>query len=145
MIRIKDYIFNENYIKRIILVNNKKLIIKFSDEDTKIIDNTTLEDIEWNYDGKIISLENRFKEIKELEEKNEKLKKESKQLRVLNVCVCCNERNLEDRINKAIEYINNNDLYYQEEMYDYEENLELGNPDDSEAKKDLLKILKGEE
>lgn len=50
----------------------------------------------------------------------------------------------EERINKAIEYIENNSLYEPEYDYDYEENSYLSGIDDEIAKKDLLNILKGE-
>ena len=49
------------------------------------------------------------------------------------------------KVENAIEYIENNDLYFQDEDYDYEENLSLGIPDDSKAREDLLDILKGNE
>lgn len=52
---------------------------------------------------------------------------------------------LKEKINKAIEYIENNSLYETEYDYDYEENSYLSGIDDEIAKKDLLKILKGEE
>ena len=51
---------------------------------------------------------------------------------------------LQERINKAIEYIENNPLYEEEYDYDYEENSYLSGIDDETAKKDLLKILRGE-
>lgn len=51
---------------------------------------------------------------------------------------------LQNRINKAIEYIENNSLYETEYDYDYEENSYLSGIDDEIAKKDLLEILKGE-
>ena len=47
-------------------------------------------------------------------------------------------------IDKAIEYIENNPLYEEEYDYDYEENSYLSGIDDETAKKDLLKILRGE-
>ena len=47
-------------------------------------------------------------------------------------------------INKAIEYLENNSLYEEEYDYDYEENSYLSGIDDETAKKDLLKILRGE-
>ena len=51
---------------------------------------------------------------------------------------------LQERINIAIEYIENNPLYEEEYDYDYEENSYLSGIDDETAKKDLLKILRGE-
>lgn len=50
---------------------------------------------------------------------------------------------LKDRIDKAIEYIENNSLYEKEYDYDYDDNLELSNISDSEAKEELLNILRG--
>ena len=50
-----------------------------------------------------------------------------------------------EKINKAIEYIENNSLYETEYDYDYEENSYLSGIDDEIAKKDLLEILKGED
>ena len=47
------------------------------------------------------------------------------------------------RINKAIEYINNNSLYEEEYDYDYEENIHLSGTNDTKARNYLLKILKG--
>ena len=50
--------------------------------------------------------------------------------------------NLNERIDKAIEYIENHSLYEEEYDYDYEENSYLSSIDDEKAKKDLLEILK---
>ena len=47
------------------------------------------------------------------------------------------------RINKAIEYINNNSLYEEEYDYDYEENIHLSGINDTKARNDLLNILQG--
>lgn len=52
-------------------------------------------------------------------------------------------KELKDKINKAIEYIENNSLYETEYDYDYEENSYLSGIDDEIAKKDLLEILGG--
>lgn len=55
------------------------------------------------------------------------------------------ERNkLKDRIDKAIEYIENNDLYTQDIDYDYDDNMVLSPPTDELERKELLKILRGE-
>lgn len=54
-------------------------------------------------------------------------------------------KELKYKINKAIEYIENNSLYETEYDYDYEENIYLSGIDDEIAKKDLLEILKGED
>ena len=69
--------------------------------------------------------------ILELEkDENEQLQQENKQLK--------------ERINKSIDYIENHSLYEEEYDYDYEENSYLSGIDDETAKKDLLKILRGE-
>ena len=49
------------------------------------------------------------------------------------------------RIDEAIKYIENNDLYYQDVDYDYEENMTLEPPSDEDARAILLSILKGED
>lgn len=54
-------------------------------------------------------------------------------------------RDLEKRIQKAIEYIENNSLYKEEVDYDYEENPIYIGCNDIKAKEELLNILKGEE
>ena len=51
---------------------------------------------------------------------------------------------LQDRINKAVEYIENNSLYDEEYDYNYEEEMYLSGIDDEVAKKDLLSLLKGD-
>ena len=51
---------------------------------------------------------------------------------------------LKDRINKAVEYIENNSLYDEEYDYNYEEEIYLSGIDDEVAKKDLLSLLKGD-
>lgn len=48
---------------------------------------------------------------------------------------------LKSKINKAIEYIKNNSLYYEDYDYDLYEELYLADIVDSEAKQDLLNIL----
>lgn len=53
-------------------------------------------------------------------------------------------RDLEKRINKAVEYIENNSLYDEEYDYNYEEEMYLSGIDDEVAKKDLLSLLKGD-
>ena len=60
-----------------------------------------------------------------------------------NLLVNCIKKQKEV-IDKAIEYIENNSLYEEEYDYDYEENSYLSGIDDETAKKDLLKILRGE-
>ena len=50
---------------------------------------------------------------------------------------------LQQRIDKAIEYVSNNSLYEQDYDYDYEENLVEYPPSDEQTRKILLDILKG--
>ena len=52
---------------------------------------------------------------------------------------------LQQRIDEAIEYIENHSLYEEEYDYDYEENIYLSGINDETTKKDLLEILKGSE
>lgn len=52
---------------------------------------------------------------------------------------------LENKINKAIDYIENNDLYTQDIDYDYDDNMVLLPPTDELERKELLNILRGEE
>lgn len=54
-------------------------------------------------------------------------------------------KDLQQRIDKVIKYIENHSLYEEEYDYDYEENSYLSGIDDEVAKKDLLEILKGED
>lgn len=53
-------------------------------------------------------------------------------------------KKLQERNNKALEYINTHDLYIEVVDYDYEENPETTMIRDDIAKEDLSKILKGE-
>lgn len=50
-----------------------------------------------------------------------------------------------NRIDEAIEYIENNDLYTQDIDYDYDDNMVLSPPNDETERKDLLEILRGED
>ena len=50
---------------------------------------------------------------------------------------------LQQRIDKAIEYIENNTLYSEEYDYDDEDNLQFQGAYDYKASEDLLNILKG--
>lgn len=76
--------------------------------------------------------------IQQLKLKNQELLSDNMNIAELNI-------NLLNKINKAIEYIENNDLYYQDVDYDYEENMTLEPPSDEEARAILLSILKGED
>ena len=143
MIRIKDYIFNENEINKIRFIpeNTKLLVDCYKNEDYIEIRKATFEDIEWNYENNN-EYYNVFYEdrIKELEEENKKLKEQ------LDMLVKDDEEQqktiirLGTIIDKAIEYI--------------EEHVAVcgfGNKAlphwefDDDNIQDLLKILKGEE
>lgn len=52
---------------------------------------------------------------------------------------------LRERIEKALSYIEDNDLYDEDWGYSYEEELEYRGKDDATAREDLIAILKGEE
>ena len=52
---------------------------------------------------------------------------------------------LQERIDKAIEYIENNSLYKEEVDYDYEETPIYVGCNDIKAREELLNILKGSE
>lgn len=54
-------------------------------------------------------------------------------------------KELQERIDKAIEYIENNSLYKEEVDYDYEENPIYVGCNDIKSREELLDILKGEE
>ena len=135
MIKIKDYIFNENEIEYIkkelegIIVCPKAVNVEL-----KAIENATFEDIEWNYENNNeycnVFYEDR---IKELEEENERLKE-------LNVCVGCNNNpDYKSRIDKAIEYIEE----HKRNVYDtFGEGIVFG---EMGGIKEIIKILKGEE
>lgn len=87
MIRIKDYIFNENEIKWFEKYNEEEIKVVFVN-NTHIDIMATFEDIEWNYEN--------FNVRKKLEEV----------ILARNVRI----KELEDRINKAIEYIGNGNI-----------------------------------
>ena len=54
-------------------------------------------------------------------------------------------KDLQQRIDKAIEYIENNDLYTQDIDYDYDDNMVLSPPTDELESKKLLNILRGKD
>lgn len=60
----------------------------------------------------------------------------------MNFIVKENE-SLRERIEKALSYIEDNDLY--DEDYNYEEELEYRGTDGATAREDLIAILKGED
>lgn len=144
MIKIKDYIFNENEIIHIGEVGwSEARRIEVITKNNKIyyIDDIHIRDIEWNY-GK--DENNKLKEDnRELIEtnmklaiKNKELEEENNELKELNVCVGCdNNPDYKSRILKAIEYII--------ERYDYQGHA-LTHTFDKDNVRELLKILKGE-
>ena len=91
MIRIKDYIFNENEIVKIQFDDgSKEMEIDHKNGNMTFIDGT-LDDIEWNYEqsnikeDEYIELSNKYQKLsnrnEELEEENEKLEEELKELK----------------------------------------------------------------
>lgn len=90
---------------------------------------------------------NRYKELLQIEKYYHKLQKEDSKLIEEykdKIDKLYDEIGiLEERIDNAIEYVNNNSLYEQDYDYDYEENLVEYPPSDELARKHLLEILKG--
>ena len=156
MIKIKDYIFNENEIEFIKKIENGLIVCpKAVNVDIKKIENATFEDIEWNYGGtfKILSEEEQLRQngennkdkilelrndlidklqnqIKELEEENERLKAE---VDLLND----NRHYLNNKIGKAIKYIKTNTYSVYDKKTTIYEDVVLVDK--------LLNILKGGE
>ena len=150
MIKIKDYIFNENEIREIKQCKNYlRLDLTYSGPYLHI-DDANYEDIEWNYGatqnatqetGCLVFQENKRLEelkgnyIKVIVEKDNKIKEleeENKTLKELNVCVGCNNNpDYKTRIDKAIKYIKEG-----QSMTSTKQVYISG--------VDLLKILKGE-
>lgn len=62
----------------------------------------------------------------------------------MNFIVKENE-SLRERIEKALSYIEDNDLYDEDWDYNYEEELEYRGTDGVTAREDLIAILKGED
>lgn len=62
----------------------------------------------------------------------------------MNFIVKENE-SLRERIEKALSYIEDNDLYDEDWDYSYEEELEYRGTDGVTAREDLIAILKGED
>ncbi len=75
MLKIKDYIFNENEILQISkgVQNTLSITLKYSDKLLKI-NNATFNDIEWNYEDSF---------VQRLEEECGKLKEENKKFDVI--------------------------------------------------------------
>ena len=180
MIKIKDYIINDNEI--VYMYQDYRDIRLYLEKDYNdrpkfmCIENATFEDIEFNYEDEQIRkcLESIDREeeledkIKELEEENKKLKEElhkasldiqeltekdigcpswcdklnkleeeNKKLKEATANLIKDSANLEVKINKAIEYINDTTFRFLH-IDDLEKYTK-------ELREDLLKILKGEE
>lgn len=148
MIKIKDYIFNENEITHIVQKSNENLDTDYlivygkdKNEHKFITINATFEDIEWNYGNNIsesLSYDLAKARVEELEEENKKLKDELelkdfnytkfRHLEESNDILKEELEEEENKIDKAIEYMDRRDL-------------EWG----SEEHEKMMKILKGEE
>lgn len=87
--------------------------------------------------------EDYYKINKYIEKLEEEIKRQSKAQVILDDELA-DLIDYKSRIDKAIEYIENNSLYEEEYDYDYEENSYLIGTDDETAKKELLAILQGE-
>lgn len=98
MIKIKDYIFNENeieYIKQEL----EGLIVcpKAINVELEAIENATFEDIEWNYTGYEKVQPDYENIIKKYEEENKRLKdKEYQAIGLLNICLSGRNYDLRD-------------------------------------------------
>lgn len=145
MIRIKDYIFNENeieYIKQEL----EGLIVcpKAINVELEAIENATFEDIEWNYDNNNIHEEYVISQLKDYENKIKEYEEELTEAEYFSTDLYNSKINLSNKIRKAIEYINNT------EEDKEEDSLFIHKKEKSfltfyKIKNDLLKILKGEE
>lgn len=126
MIKIKDYIFNENEISHIIHMMNENLDTEYlnifgKDGSLKSCISATFDDIEWNYVDKVHDdkLEKAYKKVKEELVFMTDLQKDSLGKRL----------ELQHRIDKAIEYI---ESYHNTALFESD-------------KENLIKILEGEE
>ena len=115
MIKIKDYIFNENDIRKIYYNKDKScLCVGFRDEDlvTNWVENATFEDIEWNYDkNNNIHEEYVISQLKDYENKIKELEKEKN----ANESLYNKWESLVKRISKALQYLKDN--------YEYQEDI----------------------
>ena len=132
----------EKEIHELLKIENDNTTI-FTNKELKMIDDyiNELEAYKYNMDRDYLRLE---QENKKLKEENEFLKSEIEEAKRIfqKYLEYIDER--DERINKAIKYIeyNNETLYTYEPDYDYEENM-VDNYDISNYREDLLKILKG--
>ena len=112
MIKIKNYILNENELLGIVYIKEEnKLELISKDKYSEFIKNATFEDIEWNYGEKQVAPRIRQLEAKierkrkEHERKIKKLKEEYITLEKDYGTSEIENDKLRKRINKAIEYI----------------------------------------
>jgi len=102
MIRIKDYIFNENEIVKIQFDDgSKEMEIDHKNGDMTFIDGT-FDDIEWNYgqsnikEDEYIELSNKYQR---LSNRNEELEEELKELKDDYSILVTGYKKLKDKIN----------------------------------------------
>ena len=139
MIKIKNFIFNENEIEFIEeLENGIKVCPKTFNVKIREIENATFEDIEWNYDStQKRTLNNTILMIDELTKKNTELEEELEKEKKAWKDMLDNWERQTNKIGKAIEFIKNN-ADYDEDINRCVDDLRDDDCDD------LLKILKGE-
>ena len=130
----------ENKILRENAEHNDKVVDKVNWENLKLKEHIE----KYEHYCKTTGIEELIKN-KKYKEENEFLKSEIEEAKRIfqKYLEYIDER--DEKINKAIEYIENNPLYEEEYDYDYEENSYLSDVCDEIAKKDLLEILKGVE
>lgn len=103
----------------------EKITISVNEEDVQNIINAYEKDIEY---------------INQLEKENQRLKETEKEHQRINGRLHLEIKELQDRIDKAIEYIYDNDLFHEE----YNGGCNCYFSSDSQEKKDLLDLLKGD-
>lgn len=140
MIRIKDYILNENELLGIVYIKKEnKLELISKDKYSEFIENATFEDIEWNYGNNIsesLSYDLAKARIEELEEKNKRLEERVGQF--------SNTINDLGRTNVNIQRKINNTLKETEELYKMTKEQDSDNVNLIDRLKNILKTLKGE-
>lgn len=155
MIKIKDFIFNENNIKHISQDVNDILRIYYDYDDVVSVPEATFDDIEWNYSCRNKVQPDYESRIRQLEAKIERLKERNNKLKEENEHIFANVNDdellrsnamnyaelsqLKERIGKALKYIEE----HKRNVYsDFGEDIVFG---EIEGIKELLRILKGEE
>ena len=92
--------------------------------------------------GEYLSMET-ANELVLLRNENKRLREEYKHLSEIYDDSCKSFEKLFKRVNKAIEFIDNNNLYEEIIDYDYEENPYTSSVSDEKQKEELKQILKG--